>query len=86
LVPIANSFIFYLWRIYDVFRNAFQGLCLALRYRRIAARVETDPARMSYPDEALTPLERATTSSRFLSAKFRIHMALHCAKRFRRVS
>ena len=39
-MPIANSFIFYLWRIYDVFRNAFQGLCLALRYRRIAARVK----------------------------------------------
>jgi hypothetical protein len=52
---IANPFIFYPWRIYDVFKSALQWLCLALRYRRIAARVEADPARMSYSDEALTP-------------------------------
>jgi radical SAM superfamily enzyme YgiQ (UPF0313 family) len=54
-MPIVNPLIFYPWRIFDLAKTLAQWLELVRRYRRIQARVEADPARMSYMDEALTP-------------------------------
>jgi hypothetical protein len=54
-MPIVNPLVFYPWRIYDFTRTLVQWLRLMRRYRAIQARVEADPARMDYTDEALTP-------------------------------
>ena len=54
-MPIVNPLIFYPWRAFDLVTTMGRWLQLVRRYRRIQARVEADPARMSYMDEALTP-------------------------------
>jgi len=54
-MPIVNPLIFYPWRIYDFVRTVWRWLRLIRRYRAIQARVEADPDKMGYMDEALTP-------------------------------
>jgi pyruvate-formate lyase-activating enzyme len=54
-MPIVNPLIFYPWRIYDFTRTVWRWLRLIRRYRAVQARVEADPDKMSYMDEALTP-------------------------------
>ena len=54
-MPIVNPLIFYPWRIYDFVRTVWRWLRLIRRYRAIQARVEADPDKMGYTDEALTP-------------------------------
>jgi hypothetical protein len=54
-MPIVNPLIFYPWRAFDIFKVAVRWLALLRRNRRIQKRVDTDPAKMSYTDEALTP-------------------------------
>jgi pyruvate-formate lyase-activating enzyme len=60
-MPIVNPLIFYPWRIYDFMRTVWRWLRLTRRYRAIQARVEADPDKMSYMDEALTPTLAGTT-------------------------
>ncbi len=54
-MPIVNPLVFYPWRIYDFMRTLVRWLRLVRRYKAIQARVEADPAKMDYTDEALTP-------------------------------
>jgi pyruvate-formate lyase-activating enzyme len=54
-MPIVNPLIFYPWRLFDLVTTMGRWLQLVRRNRRIQARVEADPARMNYMDEALTP-------------------------------
>jgi hypothetical protein len=52
---VLNPIAFYPWRAFDVARCAWRWMRLFRRYKKIQARVEADPARLSYMDEALTP-------------------------------
>jgi radical SAM superfamily enzyme YgiQ (UPF0313 family) len=54
-MPIVNPLIFYPWRLFDQVATLGKWLQLVRRNRRIQARVEADPAKMDYMDEALTP-------------------------------
>jgi radical SAM superfamily enzyme YgiQ (UPF0313 family) len=54
-MPIVNPLIFYPWRLYDLVTTLGKWLQLVRRNRRIQARVEADPAKLDYMDEALTP-------------------------------
>ncbi len=54
-MPIVNPLVFYPWRVYDFMRTLVQWLRLVRRYKAIQARVEADPAKMNYTDEALDP-------------------------------
>jgi len=54
-MPIVNPLIFYLWRVFDFIRTVVRWLRLVQRYRAILAKVEADPDKMRYMDEALTP-------------------------------
>ena len=54
-MPIVNPLIYYPWRAFDILKVAVRWLALVRRNRRIQKRVDTDPAKMSYTDEALTP-------------------------------
>ena len=54
-MPIVNPLIFYPWRLFDLVSTLGKWLQLVRRNRRIQARVEADPAKMDYMDEALTP-------------------------------
>jgi len=54
-MPVVNPLVFYPWRAIDFLKVASQWLLLVRRYRRIMARVEADPASISYFDEALNP-------------------------------
>jgi radical SAM superfamily enzyme YgiQ (UPF0313 family) len=54
-MPIVNPLIFYPWRIFDLVTTLGRWLRLVRRYHRIQARVEADPEKMNYMDEALTP-------------------------------
>ncbi len=54
-MPIVNPLIFYPWRVFDLVTTLGRWLQMVRRYRRIQARVEADPAKMNYMDEALTP-------------------------------
>jgi hypothetical protein len=54
-MPIVNPLVFYPWRIYDFAKTLWRWLRMVRRYRAIQARVEADPAKLDYADEALTP-------------------------------
>jgi radical SAM superfamily enzyme YgiQ (UPF0313 family) len=54
-MPIVNPLIFYPWRVFDCIRTVVRWLRLVQRYRAILAKVEADPDKMLYMDEALTP-------------------------------
>jgi hypothetical protein len=54
-MPIVNPLIFYPWRAYDTTKRMAAWLRLIWRYRRIQARVEADPTKLAYTDDALTP-------------------------------
>jgi hypothetical protein len=54
-MPIVNPLIFYPWRVFDLVTTLGRWLQLVRRYHRIQARVEADPAKLNYMDEALTP-------------------------------
>ncbi len=60
-MPIVNPVVFYPWRVFDFTRTLWQWLRLVRRYRAIQARVEADPEKMNYTDEALTPTVAGTT-------------------------
>jgi hypothetical protein len=55
-MPVVNPLIFYPWRVLDFWRVAAQWIGRVRRYRQIMKRVAADPAKMSYVDEALTPI------------------------------
>ncbi len=55
-MPVVNPLAFYPWRAWDFVRMIGLWGRRVWRYRRIMARVNADPAKMSYLDEALTPL------------------------------
>jgi hypothetical protein len=52
---ILNPLVFYPWRAFDFTRSAVRWIKLVLRYRKIMKRVEADPAKDAYIDEALQP-------------------------------
>jgi hypothetical protein len=58
---IVNPLAFYPWRIYDFTRTLVRWLKLMRRYKAILARVDADPARASYTDVALTPIQSGDT-------------------------
>ena len=54
-MPVVHPFAFYPWRLADFVKVASRWLLLVWRYRRIMAKVVSDPAARSYFDEALRP-------------------------------
>jgi hypothetical protein len=54
-MPIVNPFVFYPWLAFDTARTVMRWLWLIRRYRKLMARVDADPAKANYMDEALTP-------------------------------
>jgi radical SAM superfamily enzyme YgiQ (UPF0313 family) len=54
-MPIVNPLIFYPWRVFDFMRTMVRWLRLVKRYRAILAKVEADPDKLRYMDQALTP-------------------------------
>ena len=66
-MPIINPLVFYPWRAWDFAKVVGKWARKVIRYRRMMARVNADPAKMSYLDEALTPLA-AGTQDHFVEA------------------
>src|SRR5947209_4986768 len=60
-MPVVNPLIFYPWRVYDFMKTVVHWLRLLQRYRAIQARVEADPAKANYLDEALMPTATGAT-------------------------
>jgi hypothetical protein len=54
-MPVVHPFAFYPWRLADFVKVTSRWLLLIWRYRRIMAKVVSDPATRSYFDEALRP-------------------------------
>jgi len=54
-MPVVHPFAFYPWRLADFVKVTSRWLLLVWRYRRIMAKVVSDPAARSYFDEALRP-------------------------------
>jgi len=54
-LPVVNPILFYPWRAYDALSVGLKWLRRALRYRAILKRVEADPNKASYVDEAMQP-------------------------------
>ena len=52
---IVNPILFYPWRAYDALSVGLKWLRRALRYRAILKRIEADPDKASYVDEAMQP-------------------------------
>jgi hypothetical protein len=63
---ILNPLLFYPWRAFDFTRSAARWIKLVLRYRKIMARVEADPAKDAYMDEALRPTVGEPGSDHFV--------------------
>ena len=53
---VLNPLVFYPWRAFDFARMAYKWIRLVRRYRKIMARIEADPNRLGYMDEALMPI------------------------------
>src|SRR5262249_50832426 len=54
-MPVVHPFVFYPWRLADFIKVTSRWLRLIWRYRRIMAKVVSDPAARSCFDEALRP-------------------------------
>jgi hypothetical protein len=54
-MPIVNPLVFYPWRLFNFLAVVGRWLKVVRRYRRIMARIEADPAKDRYMDEAMRP-------------------------------
>src|SRR5262249_62137556 len=55
-LPLESPFVFYPRYALEIVSKHARLLSLALRYERIRRKVEADPARSAYRDQALTPV------------------------------
>jgi len=55
-LPLESPFVFYPRYAWEIVSKHARLLALALRYERIRRRVEADPAKSAYRDQALTPV------------------------------
>jgi hypothetical protein len=53
---VLNPLLFYPWRAFDFLRCGVRWYRLIRRYRKIMARIEADPEKLNYMDEALQPI------------------------------